>query len=91
MQTGVRYDSSALKDADRTTGFPIDRVWTLGVGGLYDWSEKLRIGLSFVWTDLGKAPANTSFVKGKYRRNDVFLFGFSAHWKKLPWSGKAIL
>jgi long-chain fatty acid transport protein len=91
LQTGVRYDSSALKDRDRTTAFPIDRVWTLGVGGLYDWSEKLRIGLSFVWTDLGKAPVNTGFVKGKYRSNDVYLFGVSAYWKKLPWSGKATL
>jgi long-chain fatty acid transport protein len=91
LQTGVRYDSSALKDRDRTTGFPVDRAWTLGAGGLYDWSENLRIGLSFVWVDLGKAPVNTSYVKGKYRSNDLFIFGLSLSWKKLPWSGKATL
>ena len=34
VQTGFRYDSSALKDGDRTTALPVDRVWTLGIGGL---------------------------------------------------------
>jgi long-chain fatty acid transport protein len=96
LQTGVRYDSSALKDSDRTAALPVDRVWTLGMGGLYDWSENLRIGFSFVWADLGDAPLtndppNANGVKGKYRRNDLFLFGVSFDWKKLPWSGKATL
>jgi long-chain fatty acid transport protein len=92
LQTGLRYDSSALKDRDRTAALPVDRVWTLGVGGLYDWSENLRIGLSFVWSDLGKAPINTEgVVKGKYSPNDLFLFGVSLDWKKLPWSGRATL
>jgi long-chain fatty acid transport protein len=88
LQTGFRYDSSALKDRDRTTFLPVDRVWTLGVGGLYDYSEKLQIGLAFSWANLGSAPVNNATVKGKYRRNEIFLFGVSLNWKKLPWSGR---
>jgi long-chain fatty acid transport protein len=91
LQTGFRYDSSALKDGDRTTAIPSDRVWSLGVGGLHDWSENLRLGFSFLWTSLGDAPVDTNFVDGKYRRNDLFLFGLNLSWKKLPWSGKATL
>jgi long-chain fatty acid transport protein len=91
LQMGLRYDSSGLKDADRTAALPIDRVYTLGVGGLYDWSESLRLGLSFSWADLGSAPLDKPVVKGKYRKNDLFLFGVSLYWKKLPWSGKATL
>jgi long-chain fatty acid transport protein len=91
LQTGLRYDKSALKDSDRTAALPIDRVWTFGVGGLYDWSESLRIGLNFVWADLGTAPLDNATVKGKYTRNELFLFGLSFAWKKLPWSGKATL
>ena len=91
LQTGVRYDSSALKDSKRTTAFPVDRAYTLGVGALYDWSESLRLGFAFNWVDLGKAPVDTGFVKGKYRDNDLYIFGVSFHWKKLPWSGKATL
>jgi long-chain fatty acid transport protein len=88
LQTGFRYDSSALKDKDRTTALPVDRALTLGVGGLYDYSEKLKIGLSFSWTNLGNAPINQGTVKGKYSRNEVFLFNVSFNWKKLPWSGR---
>jgi len=91
LQTGLRYDSSALRDKNRTTAFPIDRVYTLGVGGLYDWSENLRIGMSFAWADLGKAPVDSKFAEGKYRSNDLYLFGVSFYWKKLPWSGMATL
>jgi long-chain fatty acid transport protein len=90
LQTGFRYDSSALKDRNRTTALPVDRIWTLGVGGLYDYSEKLKIGLGFSWTNLGNAPINRTggTVKGKYSRNEIFLFNVSLNWKKLPWSGR---
>ncbi len=87
LQTGFRYDSSALKDSDRTTAFPIDRQWSLSVGALHHYSEKLRIGLSFQWTDLGKSRVNTANVDGHYKKNDMFLFGVTLAWKKLPWSG----
>jgi long-chain fatty acid transport protein len=88
VQTGFRYDSSALRDGDRTTALPVDRIWTLGIGGFYDFSEKLKIGLAFAWSDLGNAPVNNATVSGKYSSNDVFLFNVSFNWKKLPWSGR---
>ncbi|MBW2495379.1 MAG: TonB-dependent receptor [Deltaproteobacteria bacterium] len=87
LQTGLRYDSSALKNRDRTAALPVDRFWTLGIGGLYDYSDKLKIGLGFSWSDLGNAPINNATVRGKYTRNEVFLFNLSFNWKKLPWSG----
>lgn len=91
LQTGFRYDSSALKDSDRTTAFPIDRQLSVGVGALHEYSEKLRIGLSFQWTDLGRADVNTDNIQGHYKSNDMFLFGVTLSWKKLPWSGRGTL
>jgi long-chain fatty acid transport protein len=88
LQAGFRYDSSALKDRDRTTALPVDRAWTLAAGGLYDFSEKLGLGFAFSWTDLGSGSVNNARVRGKYTRNDVFLFNVSLNWKKLPWSGR---
>jgi len=88
LQTGLRYDSSALRDADRTTALPSDRIWTFAVGGLYDYSETLRIGLGFSWASLGDAKVNNPRVKGEYSRNELFLFNVSLNWKKLPWSGR---
>ncbi len=89
LQTGFRYDSSALKDSDRTTALPIDRFLTAGIGAKYDWSEKLKIGFHFGYSNLGKSSVNTRFVKGEYKDNNLFLFGVTLNWKKLPWSGRA--
>ena len=89
VETGFRYDSSALKDKDRTTSFPIDRVWTLGVGTRWDYSENTQLGFSFGWTNLGKSRVDTSNLKGQYRSNDLYIFGLHVNFKKLPWSGRA--
>ncbi len=51
-------------------------------------TEKLKIGLGFSWSNLGNSPVNNPRVKGKYSRNEVFLFNVSFNWKKLPWSGR---
>ncbi len=88
LQSGFRYDSSALKKRNRTTALPVDRIWTFGVGGLYDYSEKLKLGFGFQWLNLGSAAVNNTRVKGKYTSNDLFLFNVSLNWKKLPWSGR---
>jgi long-chain fatty acid transport protein len=88
LQSGFRYDSSALKKTNRTTALPVDRTWTFGVGGLYDFSEKLKLGFGFQWLNLGSAAVNNPRVKGKYTSNDIFLFNVSLNWKKLPWSGR---
>jgi long-chain fatty acid transport protein len=88
LQTGFRYDSSALKDRNRTTALPVDRNLTFAVGGLYDFSEKLGLGFAFSWTNLGSGSVNNARVKGKYTRNEIFLFNVSLNLKKLWWSGR---
>ena len=60
LQSGFRYDSSALKDTNRTTALPVDRLWTLAAGGLYDYSETVKIGLCIFldqsWQRAGQQP-----------------------------------
>jgi len=87
LQTGFTYDTSALNKKDRTVALPVDRQTRFGFGAQYDWSESLRVGLSFEWLDLGKNKVDDAFVKGDYSTNDIFFFGFNMNWKKLPWSG----
>ena len=87
LQTGFTYDTSALNDKDRTVAIPVDRQTRLGFGAQYEWSDSLRVGMSFEWLNLGKNKVNTQFVKGDYSTNDIFFFGFNMNWKKLPWSG----
>ncbi len=88
LQAGYRYDSSALKDSDRTTAFPIDQTHAVGTGVKYQWSDDLVIGTSFVWMNMGSGSVDTANAKGDYTRNDIFFFGFNLSWSKLPWSGR---
>ena len=90
-QLGVRYDSSPVADRDRLALLPLDRIWTVGFGALHDYSESLRIGFAFNWADLGRASLDTGSVKGRYEKNQVFLFNVSFRIKDLPWAGKLTL
>jgi long-chain fatty acid transport protein len=88
LQTGLSYDSSALNKSDRLTALPIDKQWRFGVGTLHDWSENTRIGLAFEYLNLGKGRIDSSAVKGKYKRNEIFFFVVNVNFAKLPWDGK---
>jgi len=87
-QLGVRYDSSPVADRDRLALLPLDRIWTVGFGALHAYSENLRIGFAMNWADLGRASLDTTNVKGRYAKNQVFLFNVSFQIKDLPWAGK---
>lgn len=87
-QLGVRYDSSPVKDKNRLAALPLDRVWTVGVGTLHQWSEHLRIGFAFNWLDLGRARLETGSVRGRYQNNNLYLFNVSIQMRDLPWAGK---
>jgi long-chain fatty acid transport protein len=87
LQTGLSYDSSALRTRDRIAALPIHEQWRWGIGGSYDWSAGTRIGWAFQWTHLGQGKLDTSNVKGEYDRNDIFFFVLTLNLSKLPWDG----
>ncbi len=91
VQTGLSYDSSALRNRDRTPALPIDEQWRLGFGAVYDWSADRSFGVSFQYTNLGKSKVNNSALKGDYRDNNIFFLQMSVAFKKLPWDGWASL
>ncbi len=88
LQTGVSYDSSALKKSDRMPALPIDEQWRVGVGGVYKWTEDKTLSFSFQYANLGNAPIDNAALKGDYDSNDVYLFQMGIKFKKLPWDGK---
>lgn len=85
LQTGYSYDSSALKNKNRTAALPIDEQHRLGFGAVHQVSEKLRVGVSFEWVHLGKAKIRKPGLRGSYERNDLFFVGFNLNWGVESW------
>jgi len=85
LQTGYSYDSSALKNKNRTAALPIDEQHRLGFGAVHQLSEKLRVGVSFEWVHLGSGKIRTPALRGSYERNDLFFVGFNLNWGVESW------
>ena len=44
---------------------PSDRQWRFSVGVVHDWSERVKIGLSYTFIDFGHSPIDTSNAFGR--------------------------
>jgi long-chain fatty acid transport protein len=87
VQTGLSFDSSALRTADRTPALPIDKQWRWGIGGTYAWGEGKKVGYAFQYTNLGDAKIENAALKGKYKNNEIFFFVMTLNFETLPWEG----
>jgi long-subunit fatty acid transport protein len=87
--TGLSYDTSGLRNTDRTTALPLDEQIRFAVGAQHHLNESLTLGLSFVYVNLGQGEVRNATVRGDYDRNNLFVFGMTVAFKELPWSGKA--
>lgn len=88
LQTGVMYDSSPLRNGDRTTALPLDEQWRFALGAQHDLSEATTVGFSLVYVNLGQGEVRSATVRGDYKRNHLFVLGGTLAFKQLPWSGK---
>jgi long-chain fatty acid transport protein len=91
LQTGVSYDTSALRNRNRTTALPVDEQIRVAIGLQHDLREDLKLGFTFHYVNLGQSNVRTANVRGDYDNNELFVFGVALNWKKLPWSGRATL
>ena len=85
LQTGYSYDSSALKNKNRTAALPIDEQHRLGFGAVHQLSEKIRVGVNFEWVHLGAGKVRTPALRGSYERNEIFFVGFNVNWGVGSW------
>ena len=78
--TGFAYDSSPVKDKHRTADLPVDRQLRYSIGTQYQWSERLKLGGSFTYIDLGDAKIKNATLNGEFRRNEVYFIALNANW-----------
>jgi long-chain fatty acid transport protein len=85
LQTGYAYDSSALKNKNRTAALPIDEQHRLSFGAVHQVSDELRVGVSLAWVHLGQGKIRTPGLRGNYQRNELFFVGFNLNWGVESW------
>ena len=58
VSTGVAYDSSPVRNADRSIVLPLDRQYRYALGLTYDWRKDITFGAAYEYMDAGSAPVN---------------------------------
>jgi long-chain fatty acid transport protein len=65
---GIAYDSSAVKDADRTVTLPMGEAWRFGLGAQYQVSPAVSLGAActFMWAgDMSVDQGNDVSLRGR--------------------------
>jgi len=85
LQFGIAYDTSPVDAEDRTADMPVDRQIRYTIGTQFEKSEKLTIGCTLEYVDLGDAEINNSNPNngliGEYKNNDMFALVINFNWK----------
>ncbi|WP_159811828.1 OmpP1/FadL family transporter [Pseudomonas sp. 18058] len=83
---GVGYDSSAVKDKDRTVDNPMAEAWRLATGVSYKMTEDMDINLNYtlVWLgdmDVEQTKRNGQTLSGSYPNALLHIVGGGATWR----------
>ncbi len=85
---GVAFDSSAVKNANRTVTLPMGQAWRFGLGAQYQLSESVNLGAAyeFVWggnlpVDQGTDGSLRGRVAGTYEDTWQSFFNLNLTWK----------
>jgi long-chain fatty acid transport protein len=87
VSAGFAYDSSPVKDSDRSIVLPLDRQYRYALGLQYALRKDLTLGAAYEYMDAGSAPVNQTGgqLKGDLKgdlKDDVFhIVALSANWK----------
>ncbi|WP_229809193.1 OmpP1/FadL family transporter [Salinicola rhizosphaerae] len=83
---GIAYDSSAVKDADRTLDNPMNEAWRLATGLNYRWDESLDLTLNYTFVYLGDMDVDQTQnlsgrrVSGEYSSAYLHVIGGGVRW-----------
>ncbi len=84
---GLAYDSSAVKDADRTVTFPIGDTYRIGLGTLWQVKPAIKLGFAYEYAfspdlnvDQNRGPL-AGRVSGKYSNPSVSFFSLNMSWQ----------
>jgi long-chain fatty acid transport protein len=77
LSAGFAYDSSPVKNSDRSIVLPLDRQYRYAVGVVHELRNDLTLGVAYEYMDAGSAPVDQTgnFLKGDLKgelQDDAF-------------------
>ncbi|MGD2075920.1 MAG: outer membrane protein transport protein [Gammaproteobacteria bacterium] len=87
VSAGIAYDSSPVRNSDRSIVLPLDRQYRYALGVQYELRKDLTLGAAYEYMDAGSAPVDQTggALKGDLEgdlKDDVFhILALSANWK----------
>jgi long-chain fatty acid transport protein len=87
VSAGVAYDSSPVKNSNRSIVLPLDRQYRYALGLQYELRKNITLGAAYEYMDAGSAPVNQTGgpLKGDLKgrmKDDVFnIFALNMNWK----------
>jgi long-chain fatty acid transport protein len=87
LMAGFAYDTSPVKDENRSAALPLDRQIRYATGVEYTVNKDITVGFAYTFVDLGKAKVNQNRgplagnLVGEYSTNYVSAYGLNMNWK----------
>ena len=87
VSAGFAYDSSPVRNADRSIVLPLDRQYRYGLGLTYDWRKNITFGAAYEYMDAGSAPVDQTGgamkgdLKGRFKDDAFNILALNVNWK----------
>jgi long-chain fatty acid transport protein len=87
VSAGFAYDSSPVRNADRSIVLPLDRQYRYALGLTYDWRKNVTFGAAYEYMDAGSAPVNQTGgtmkgdLKGRFKDDAFSILALNVNWK----------
>lgn len=87
LTTGVAYDSSMIKDSNRTVTLPVDAAWRWGIGTQYELNKAVTLGLAYELVYFGDMSVDQAGgplrgnISGTYENAMIHVVALTLNWK----------
>jgi long-chain fatty acid transport protein len=85
VKVGGLYIDQPVSDDNRTASWRLDRMWGLGVGAEYRFTDKKQLAFNFTYMDMGDAPVRAEdgrrgTLVGEFEDKYALIFDISYRW-----------
>ena len=87
VSAGFAYDSSPVKNSNRSIVLPLDRQYRYALGTQYELRKDLTLGAAYEYMDAGSAPVNQTGgalkgdLKGRLKSDAFHILALHMNWK----------